>query len=235
MKKYFIISWNEEYLDADIVGGPLEESECEDALRKCIINSLLELKVVETTEQAEKMYDNAIHADSGNEESDATLSVYSEGGSILYESGYTEYYKVKPYEIPDELLEKKAKDLNWILTDDDSFQICREVVGFAFRGLGPVYELYQVQKAALNTDSCYKIAHQYVFLGKCDIDNILEAYDYQNVDEIKTDNRNRSIAEYEFELTAGNGDNLLSTPLLTYAEACAIIRMLSGYSNEEGE
>ena len=101
MKKYFIISWNEEYLDANIVGGPLEESECEDALRKCIINSLLELKVVETTEQAEKMYDNAIHADSGNEESDATLSVYSEGGSILYESGYTEYYKVKPYEIPD--------------------------------------------------------------------------------------------------------------------------------------
>ena len=235
MKKYFIISWNEEYLDANIVSGPFEESECEDALRKCIINGLLKLKVVDTAEQAAKMYDNALNADAGDEESDTTLSVYSEGGSILYESGYTEYYKVKPYEISDELLAKKAKDLNWILTDKDSFQICREVVGFAFTGLGPVYELYQVQKAALNTDSCYKIAHQYVFLGRCDIDNILEAYDYQNIDEIKTGNRNRSIAEYGFELSASNFDNLLSTPLLTYAEACAIIRMLSGYSNEKGE
>ncbi len=229
MEKYFILKWNEEYLDAELVSDPLEKSECAENLRRCIIHGLLQLQIAETEREAQIMYDKALLADVGSAEPGETLSVHSEGGSICY-GDYNEYYQIKAYDIPDKLMPSSQKHSEWILTDDDSFQICRKVENIA-EDLGPVYELYQVQAVTDDGDKCCKVAHEYVFVNDVNIDDILECYGYSSIDDISDDKNTMEqiLAECSFELTAGSWENLLSTPLLSYNEARAIISELSGY------
>lgn len=229
MEKYFILKWNEEYLDAELVSGPLEKNECAENFRRCIISALLQLKIVKSEREAQIMYDKALLADVGSAEPGETLSVHSEGGSICY-GDYNEYYQIKSYDIPDKLVASSQKHSDWILTDDDSFQICRKVENI-FEGMGPVYELYQVQAVTDDGDKCCKVAHEYVFVNDVNIDDILECYGYSSIDDISDDKNTMEqiLAECSFELAAGSLENLLSTPLLSYNEARAIISELSGY------
>ena len=52
MKRFFIISWNEEYLEANLVGGPFEETECEQELCQCLLTGLVKLGVASDETEA---------------------------------------------------------------------------------------------------------------------------------------------------------------------------------------
>lgn len=229
MEKYFILRWNEEYLDAELVSGPLEKNECAENFRRCIISALLQLQIVNSEKEAQIMYDKELHTEVGLAEPGEILSISPDSGSISY-GNYNEYYRIKSYDIPDKLMSSSQKHSDWILTDDDSFQICRNVENI-FKDMGPVYELYQVQAVTDDDDKCYKVAHEYVFVNDINIDDILDCYGYRSIDDISDDKNTMEqiLAEYSFELTAASWENLLSTPLLSYNEARAIISALSGY------
>ena len=96
MKKFFIISWNEEYLEANLVGGPFEETECEQELCQCLLTGLVKLGVASDETEAQSMYD----ATAGSDMPSETLSVHSTGGSIRYGTGYTEFYQIRFCDIP---------------------------------------------------------------------------------------------------------------------------------------
>lgn len=70
MKRFFIISWNEEYLEANLVGGPFEETECEQELCQCLLTGLVKLGVASDETEAQSMYDAA----AGNDMPSETLS-----------------------------------------------------------------------------------------------------------------------------------------------------------------
>ena len=96
MKKFFIISWNEEYLEANLVGGPFEETECEQELCQCLLTGLVKLGIASDETEAQSMYDAA----AGNNMPSETLIVHSTGWSIRYGTGYTEFYQIRSCDIP---------------------------------------------------------------------------------------------------------------------------------------
>ena len=96
MKRIFIISWNEEYLESNLVVGPFEESECEQELCQCLLTGLVKLGVASDETEAQSMYDVA----AGNDLPIDTFSVLSTGGSIRYGTGFTEFYQIRSCDIP---------------------------------------------------------------------------------------------------------------------------------------
>lgn len=116
----------------------------------------------------------------------------------------------------------------WILTDDDSFQIQRCV-------RDGVYEMYQVQQIKPYPDiqdKCFGIAHSFVFASEINKRDVLDCYGYDSVDEFKAfygKDWEKVLAECEFELISGSFKNMVSTPDMDWEEAAEMIQELSGY------
>ena len=92
----YILSWNSEVLQMQLLAGPLAEKDVEEQLKKIVIKNLS--KLCEYSEKgAERRYLRALRAE---DEEDDELVVYETGASILYGSGYEEYYHVVDYEVP---------------------------------------------------------------------------------------------------------------------------------------
>lgn len=85
---WFILSWNDEYLDCCIVGGPYTEDDVREAFRKHVEERLVELGVCETISEAEKLYTKQA---SKFKDDRADLQIIGDCVSITYGGGYMEY------------------------------------------------------------------------------------------------------------------------------------------------
>lgn len=92
----FIISWNSEVLQLQLLAGPLSARNTASHLEKIVIQNLMKLSDY-SKEEAEKRYRTAVR---GNEDEEDELVVYSTGASIRYGSGYEEYYHIVDYKMP---------------------------------------------------------------------------------------------------------------------------------------
>lgn len=105
MGSFYLLKWNDEYLDNQIIGGPFEDDiTAKTVMRKEIVTRLVELNVADDIKEAEKIYADVVN-NSG--ESD-DLSVHSEGASIEYGGVYEERYQIVKY-FPHEYEKKEGK------------------------------------------------------------------------------------------------------------------------------
>lgn len=86
--EYLIISWNDEWLQQSIVVSGLSLSDAKKKLRETTLERLVQLDIAETSEEAEKMYEEAEKSTAGKWET--TLSIGDDTVSILYGGGYEE-------------------------------------------------------------------------------------------------------------------------------------------------
>lgn len=116
----------------------------------------------------------------------------------------------------------------WILTDPDSFQICRERKDVEELTGDKTFELYQLQAVP---DDKYVTAHDIISLADIDILSVIDCYGYENLDQIKDEYGNdweQIVSECAFELRAGNYENVFGQ-YLSWDECAEFIRRLSGY------
>ena len=134
-------------------------------------------------------------------------------------------------------MEKNGNAGNWILTDDDSCQICREIKD-------GVFELFQVTKILPSWKDSedgkdFRVSHAFIYVDDMndeDIRNICECYGYDNLDTLKEEygeEWKQILAECEFELEAL--ECLIKSKDMTYKQAVTMIRELSGYETEPSD
>lgn len=92
----YILSWNSEVLQLQLLAGPLAEKGVAEQLKEIVIKNLSKLSEY-SEKEAERRYLKALQAE---DEEDDELVVYGTGASIRYGSGYEEYYHVVDYEVP---------------------------------------------------------------------------------------------------------------------------------------
>lgn len=121
----------------------------------------------------------------------------------------------------------------WVLTDYDSFRICRKLE----KGL---YELYQIhfinpiQDVDKDMD-VYAIAHDLVCVENID-KSVCIFYGYDSKEAVREqfgDDWERVLAEWNFEIDADSRTNILminSNPYLTWKKARKLICQLSGFT-----
>ena len=125
---------------------------------------------------------------------------------------------------------------DWMLTDGDSFQIVRKRPDLAAELGDSVYELYQLQSAQAapcknSEEHTYYIAHDFICADKVDVDEILECYGYESLEEVKSlypEDWQQILAECAFELKVGCYINVY-TPILPWEKAVSLLKKLSGY------
>lgn len=94
MGSFYLLNWNEEYLDMRIIGGPFDDSmSAKTTMKKEIIRRLVELNVAGNIKAAEKIYADAM----GDFEQSDELSVHPEGACIRYGGVYEEWYQIVEY------------------------------------------------------------------------------------------------------------------------------------------
>lgn len=118
------------------------------------------------------------------------------------------------------------KKNDWLLTDDDCFQICRKV-------RDGLYELFQINSRKPsweNDENAFGVAHAFIDTKDADIADLCMCYGYQSLNEIKEtygSEWEQIIAECMFELEAY--EHMIETPDMTYDEAKALIIRMSGF------
>lgn len=120
----------------------------------------------------------------------------------------------------------------WCLTDDDSFQLRRKIG----EGIFELYEIEQVLPFEQGGERRFKVAHEIIFLSEIDTDSVLSCYCYKSLEELKAlygNDWEGILAECDFELSAGSGEGILRSPVLTWEESRALICLLSGYTEYE--
>ncbi len=116
----------------------------------------------------------------------------------------------------------------WILTDPDSFQICRERKDIEELTGDKTFELYQLQ--AMPEDK-FVTAHDIMSLADIDILSVLDCYGYENLDQVKKEYGNgweQIVCECAFELRSGNYENVFGK-YLSWDECVEFICRMSGY------
>lgn len=140
----------------------------------------------------------------------------------------------------DQLVPEQRKTTDWIMTDDDSYQICRKLLDMSEALGDAVFEFYQVQDAPIESNSeipVYVIAHDIVCYKDIDISMVLDCYGYTSIEEVYNqygDSWQQIIAECAFELDAGSYYNT-SGLSLPWEEATKVIRQESGYECQREE
>lgn len=140
----------------------------------------------------------------------------------------------------DQLVPEQRKTTDWIMTDDDSYQICRKLLDMSDALEDAVYELYQVQEVPVENDSIvpeYVIAHDIVCCNDIDVSSVLECYGYESIEDVYDqygDSWQQIMAECAFELDAGCLYNT-SGISMPWDEATKVIRQKSGYECQREE
>lgn len=120
----------------------------------------------------------------------------------------------------------------WCLTDDDSFQIRRK----KGNGIFELYEIEQILPYEQGGERRFKVAHEIIFISEIETDSVLSCYGYESLEELKVlygDDWEGILAECEFKLSAGSGEGILRSPVLTWEENRSLICLLSGYTEYE--
>ena len=90
---HYVLNWNDEYLDMQIVAGPCSLEEAKGAMREAVTGRLVELDLVDNVDTAGKMYDES--ADYDLEE----LHISDLGASVMYRGNYYEdRYQIVEYD-----------------------------------------------------------------------------------------------------------------------------------------
>lgn len=114
----------------------------------------------------------------------------------------------------------------WIMTDPDSFQICRKLDESKF-------EFYQINAVSTYNEK-FMIAHAVIYTEEIDVDSILDCYGYSSINELKEtygNDTNQILAECDFELQSACGECFVSNHVFEiFNEAANLIRCLSGYT-----
>lgn len=93
----YILKWNDEYLDMQIVSGPLaDDTAARQAMKETVIERLVQLNVADDAKDAEEMY-LAAEKTAGSEETTEELHVSPYGVSIRYGGGYENRYQIVEY------------------------------------------------------------------------------------------------------------------------------------------
>jgi len=90
---YYLLNWNDEYQNNIIVAAKETKEEIREAFKERIIERLVNLNVVDAKEAATDLWFKAEN-EIPDDDYDGILHVYETGGSILYGSGYTDYYHI---------------------------------------------------------------------------------------------------------------------------------------------
>lgn len=140
----------------------------------------------------------------------------------------------------DQLVPEQRKTTDWIMTDDDSYQICRKLLDMSEALGDAVYELYQVQEVPVENDLFvpeYVIAHDIICCNDIDASLVLDCYGYESIEDVYDqygDSWQQIMAECAFELDAGC---LLNTSGISmpWDEATKVIRQEAGYECQREE
>lgn len=90
---HYVVSWNDECLDMQIVAGPAEIHQARKLMKDCVTERLVKLSNAKDLDEAAGMYNQAI----SEEEETEGLSVSGFGASIRYGCGYKERYQIVGY------------------------------------------------------------------------------------------------------------------------------------------
>lgn len=124
------------------------------------------------------------------------------------------------------------QDTEWTLTDDDSFQIRRQLKD-------GVFELYQINVLELypkKSENCFRISHAVIYISDINIPDILRCYGYDSIEGLKEEygwEWQGILAECEFELMSQDGECFIDRQNLSWNEAKKRIIRRSGYQNKE--
>lgn len=125
---------------------------------------------------------------------------------------------------------EKEKKNEWILTDNDSFQIRRKIEE-------DVFELYQIDATAPSWEEgnqLFRVSHAVIYICNINQDSMMDCYGYESFEAFKEeygDNWKGVLAECDFEITSQNGECFISSDL-TWNEAKKLVCELSGYQEE---
>lgn len=90
----YLLNWNSEYLDMQIVNGPLaDDTTAKQVMKETVIERLVQLGVADDAQDAEEMYlaaEKAVEPEEPLEE----LHVSPYGASIRYGGGYEDRYQI---------------------------------------------------------------------------------------------------------------------------------------------
>lgn len=90
---YYLLNWNDEYLDNIIVAARETKEEIREVLKERVLSRLVELNIADNTEEAEAMWAENGPGNNGYSNDD-TLNINPLGASILYGDSYTDYYHI---------------------------------------------------------------------------------------------------------------------------------------------
>lgn len=93
---YYLLSWNEEYLDLQIECGPTSIDTARQAMHDAILTRLVELDLAGNIDEAGELYERAEKAAADQTGEPYELHVGKDSASIAYDV-YGEYYQIKPY------------------------------------------------------------------------------------------------------------------------------------------
>ncbi len=93
----YLLNWNDEYLDMQIVSGPLADDKAvREVMKETVMERLVQLGVADNAKDAEEMYlaaEKAVWPEETMEE----LHVSPYGASIRYGGGYEDRYQIVEY------------------------------------------------------------------------------------------------------------------------------------------
>lgn len=93
----YLLNWNDEYLDMQIVSGPLADDEAvREVMKETVKERLVQFGVADNAKDAEEMYLVAEKA-AGPEATMEELHVHPYGASIRYGGGYEDRYQIVEY------------------------------------------------------------------------------------------------------------------------------------------
>ena len=95
MNNYFLLSWNDEYLDMRIVSGPFHDSGKSIAIKAEVVRQL-QSYLNKTSNEAELIYESKLADESDFPEID--LNIYTEGASFRYNGDNEERLQVVQYD-----------------------------------------------------------------------------------------------------------------------------------------
>lgn len=128
--------------------------------------------------------------------------------------------------VKEEHKQQENSDKGFILTDSDSFQLCKKIKD-------NVFELYQITKVLPFTDveKCYQVSHEVIDVNDVDVDSLCKIFYYHGrVRELEEEygaNWPQIVAEMAFEENAFQ--NLIDDEEMTYEDAKSLIKRLSGF------
>lgn len=93
---YYLLNWNDEYLDMTIEAGPVSEEEAREILHDKLITRLVELNVANSEKEAKELYVKAaLHLK--DEDVSDVLNASPDGATIRYGGGFEERFQIRPY------------------------------------------------------------------------------------------------------------------------------------------